>query len=105
MSATEKIPLPKSNKAIVVIVLLACVAVVSGLMTPLYLQNRINSLYAKYNELTDEVVFLESDVLRLQLKINQLSTLEQLRGYAEQSGLGLNSVPVKLMGEGGASER
>ncbi len=105
MSATEKIPLPKTNKAIVMIVSIAIVAVVSGLMTPLYLQNRINRLYSKYNALTDEVVFLESDVLRLQLKINQLSTLEQLRDYAEQSGLGLNSVPVKLMGEGGASER
>jgi cell division protein FtsL len=105
MSATEKIPLPKTNKAIVVIVSIAIVAVISGLMTPLYLQNRINRLYAKYNELTDEAVFLESDVLRLELKINQLSTLEHLRGYAEQSGLDLNTVPVKIMGKGGANER
>ena len=105
MSATEKIPLPRTNKSIVVIVLLAIVAVVSGLMTPLYLQNRINILYAKYHKLTEDVVFLEGDVLRLELKINQLSTLEHLRGYAEQTGLGLNAVPVKIMGKGGTYER
>ena len=105
MSATEKIPLPKTNKSIVVIVSLAVVAVVSGLMTPLYLQNRINTLYDKFHKLTEEVVFLEGDVLRMELKINQLSTLESLRGYAEQTGLGLNAVPVKIMGEGGTYER
>lgn len=105
MSAAEKIPLPKTNKAIVVIVSLAIVAVVSGLMTPLYLQNRINRLYSKYSELTEETVFLEGNVLRLELKINQLSTLEQLRVFAEQAGLGLNAVPVKIMSEGGANER
>lgn len=105
MKTIGKIPLPKTNKSIAVIVSLAVVAVISGFMTPLYLQNRINALYSKYQKLTEDVVFLEGDVLRLELRINQLSSLESLRGYAEQTGLGLNAVPEKIMGEGGSYER
>ena len=105
MSATEKIPVPKSNKAIVVIVLLACVAAVFGLMTPLYLQNRINSLYSKYHTLSEEVVLLEAEVLVQKLKINQLSSLARLQDFADATGLGLNGVPAKVMGEGGSNEQ
>jgi len=104
MSVTEKIPIPKSNSAIAVIVVLAMVVILSGLMTPLYLQNRINSLYLTSNRLTEEISFYESDVLQLRLKINQLSSLEKLSGFAEAAGLGLYGVPVKVMDEGGKRE-
>ena len=104
MSVTEKIPVPKTNRAITVIVVLAAFVVVLGLMTPLYLQNRINGLYREYSRLANEITFLESDALQLKLKINQYSSLERLRDYAEVAGLGLNTVPVKIMGEGGSGE-
>ncbi|MBR4915608.1 MAG: hypothetical protein IKZ45_00790 [Fibrobacter sp.] len=104
MSVTDKIPVPKTNKAIVLIVVLAAIAIVIGLMTPLYLQNRINGLYRKYSSLDNEITFLESDILLLKLKINQYSSLERLRDYAEVAGLGLNAVPVKVLGEGGSGE-
>ena len=104
MSETEKMPVLKTNKAIVLIVVLAAIAIVIGLMTPLYLQNRINGLYRKYSSLDNEITFLESDILLLKLKINQYSSLERLRDYAEVAGLGLNAVPVKVLGEGGSGE-
>ena len=104
MSVTEKIPVPKTNRAITVIVVLAAFVVVLGLMTPLYLQNRINGLYREYSRLANEITFLESDALQLKLKINQYSSLERLRDYAEVAGLRLNTVPVKIMGEGGSGE-
>ena len=97
MSATEKIPLPKTNKSIVVIVSLAVVAVVSGLMTPLYLQNRLNSLYGQSRMLERQVTFLQRDALLLELKINQMSSLERLADFADSAGLGLYEVPQKIM--------
>lgn len=104
MSATEKIPIPKTNKAIALIVVLAVVAIVIGLMTPLYLQNKINGLYLQSNKLDEELAFYETDVLQLKLKINQLSSRERLDEFAEHAELGLYAVPVKVMGEGGKRE-
>ena len=104
MSATEKLPIPRTNKAIVLIVVPAAFAIIIGIMTPLYLQNRINALYKEYSRLANEITFLQSDVLQLKLKANQYSTLEHLRVFAEANGLGLNAVPVKVMGEGGSGE-
>ena len=105
MSATEKILVPKTNSSVVYIVLLACIAAVFGLMTPLYLQNRAESLYKKYHALAEESVLLEGEVILLEYKINQLSSLSHLQGFADGVGLGLNGVPVKVMGEGGSYEQ
>ena len=104
MSETEKMPVLKTNKTIALIVVLAIVAIVTGFMTPLYLQNKINRLYLEYNKLAEEVSFYESDVLQLKLKMNQLSSRERLEEFAKTAELGLYSVPVKVMGEGGKGE-
>ena len=105
MSATEKIPVPKTNKAMVIVVLCACVAAACGLMTPIYLQSRIEGLYSKYHALDEEAVLLEAEVLVLEFKINQLSSLAHLQAFADTTGLDLNAVPVKVMGEGGSYEQ
>lgn len=105
MSATEKLPVPKTNRSIFLIVFIVFVLAVIGLMTPLYLQNRVNALYSKSYELSDKIVFLERDLLMLELKINQFSSLEHLYGFAEKAELGLNGVPVKVMDVGGSSEQ
>lgn len=105
MSATEKLPVPKTNRSIFLIVFIVFVLAVIGLMTPLYLQNRVNALYSKSYELSDKIVFLERDLLMLELKINQFSSLEHLYGFAEKVELGLNGVPVKVMDVGGSSEQ
>lgn len=104
MSLIEKMPILRTNKTIALVVVLAILSIVIGLMTPLYLQNRINGLYSEYNKLTEQIAFYESDVLQLRLKINQLSSRERLDEFATTAGLGLYSVPVKVMGEGGKGE-
>ena len=55
---------------------------VAGLMLilPLYMQNRLTKLYRTLQ----------------QLEINKLSSLENLSVFAEEAGLGLNSVPTKV---------
>ena len=67
------------------------------LILPLYLQNRLNSLYDQSRKLENQVTFLQRDVLLLELKINQLSSLEQLSEFATVAELGLNEVPQKVM--------
>lgn len=104
MSETVKMPVLKTNKMIALIVVLAAFAIVIGIMTPLYLQNKINALYKEYSRLSNETNVLESDILQLKLKVNQYSSLERLRDFAKAAGLELNAVPVKVMGEGGAGE-
>lgn len=104
MSETVKMPVLKTNKMIALIVVLAAFAIVIGIMTPLYLQNKINALYKEYSRLSNETNVLESDILQLKLKVNQYSSLERLREFAKGAGLELNAVPVKVMGEGGAGE-
>ncbi|MBR4006274.1 cell division protein FtsL [Fibrobacter sp. UWCM] len=104
MSETVKMPVLKTNKMIALIVVLAAFAIVIGIMTPLYLQNKINALYKEYSRLSNETTVLESDILQLKLKVNQYSSLERLRDFAKVAGLELNAVPVKVMGEGGAGE-
>ena len=102
MSATDKLPVPKTNRATFLIVAVVFVLIVIGLMTPLYLQNRVNALYSKSYALSSEIVFLKRDILMLDLKINQYSSLEHLCSFADSVGLGLNGVPVKVMDVGGA---
>ena len=47
---------------------------------------------------------MQRDALLLELKINQLSSLENLSSFAEQAELDLNAVPVKIMVQGGKNE-
>ena len=66
-------------------------------MLPLYLQNRLNSLYGQSRKLETQVTFLQRDALLLELKINQMSSLENLSDFAVAAELGLNEVPQKIM--------
>ena len=66
-------------------------------MLPLYQQNRLNSLYGQSRMLERQVTFLQRDVLLLELKINQMSSLENLSDFAAVAELGLNEVPQKVM--------
>ncbi len=97
MSGTEKFKVATTNKSIFIIVF--CVVLLGSLLLilPLYLQNRLNSLYDQSRKLENQVTFLQRDVLLLELKINQLSSLEQLSEFATVAELGLNEVPQKVM--------
>ena len=95
---------PTSNRSILTIVLAVLLIMVMFFMLPLYLQNRLNRLYEMQHKLSQEVTFLQRDALLLELKINQLSSLENLSSFAEQAGLDLNAVPVKIMVQGGKNE-
>lgn len=104
MSDTKKIYVPTSNRSIFKIVLFVLLALVLFCMTPLYLQNRLNNLYETQHKLAEQVTFLQRDALLLELKINQLSSLENMSEFAEQAKLGLNEVPVKIMVQGAPNE-
>lgn len=104
MSGTEKLRVPTSNRSILTIVLAVLLIMVMFFMLPLYLQNRLNRLYEMQHKLSQEVTFLQRDALLLELKINQLSSLENLSSFAEQAELDLNAVPVKIMVQGGKNE-
>ncbi|MBO7383569.1 MAG: hypothetical protein K6E57_03465 [Fibrobacter sp.] len=102
MSDTKKILVPTTNRSIFWIVSLVLLFLVLFCMTPLYLQNRLNSLYETKHKLSEELTFLQRDALLLELKINQLSSLENMAEFAEQAELGLNVLPVKVMPQGGS---
>ena len=104
MSGTEKLRVPTSNRSIMTIVLAVLLIMVMFFMLPLYLQNSLNRLYEMQHKLSQEVTFLQRDALLLELKINQLSSLENLSSFAEQAELDLNAVPVKIMVQGGKNE-
>ena len=97
MSGTEKFKVAATNRSIFIIVF--CVVLLGALllMLPLYQQNRLNSLYGQSRKLETQVTFLQRDVLLLELKINQMSSLENLSDFAVSAELGLNEVPQKIM--------
>ena len=97
MSGTEKFKVEATNRSIFIIVF--CVVLLGALllMLPLYQQNRLNSLYGQSRKLETQVTFLQRDALLLELKINQMSSLENLSEFAASAGLGLNEVPQKIM--------
>lgn len=97
MSKTDKIrAIGNSNRSIVSIVAFAVVLGAMFCMVPLYLQNRISRLYETEHSLEVESAFLKRDALVLELKINQLSSLEKLSSFAEHAELGLNGLPQKI---------
>jgi cell division protein FtsL len=103
MSNTDKIKaIGTSNRSVVLIVALAVMALALLCMLPLYMQNRINSLYEESHGLQVEIAFLKHDALALELRINQLSSLEKLSKFADSVGLGLNGLPQKVMPIGGS---
>ncbi len=79
------------------------VVLVAGLLLvlPLYMQNRLTSLYVKSHELSEQIGLLNRQILLQELEINRLSSLENLSGFAEEVGLGLNAVPNKVRISGG----
>ena len=97
MSGTEKFKVATTNRSIFIIVF--CVVLLGSLLLilPLYQQNRLNSLYDQSRKLENQVTFLQRDVLLLELKINQMSSLENLSDFAAAAELGLNEVPQKIM--------
>ena len=97
MSGTEKFKVATTNRSIFIIVF--CVVLLGSLLLilPLYQQNRLNSLYGQSRKLETQVTFLQRDVLLLELKINQMSSLENLSDFAVSAELGLNEVPQKIM--------
>jgi cell division protein FtsL len=102
MSKTDKIKaIGASNRSVTLIVAGAVVVLALLCMLPLYMQNRINSLYETAHGLQVEIAFLKHDALALELKINQLSSLEKLSKFADSVGLGLNGLPQKVMPIGG----
>ncbi len=104
MSEKGKIKMPTSSMSIFRIILVVILFLALFCMLPLYLQNRLNSLCETSHKLAEQVTFLQRDALLLELKINQMSSLESLSPFAEEVGLGLNGVPVKVMAEGGSRE-
>lgn len=102
MSKTDKIvAVGMSNRMIVGVVIGTLVFVAMICMLPFYLQNRTNSLYEIAHKLQDETTYLKHDVLVLELRINQLSSLEKLSAFADSTELGLYSVPQKVIPVGG----
>jgi len=104
MSGKGKIKMPTTSLSIFRIILVVVLFLALFCMLPLYLQNRLNSLCETSHKLSEQVTFLQRDALLLELKINQMSSLENLMPFAEEAGLDLNAVPVKVMAEGGFHE-
>jgi len=73
-------------------------------MVPVYMQNRINRLYGMFYNMREKVSLLNREILLRDFEINKLTSLQHLSGFAERAGLGLNSVPVKVMVTGEANE-
>lgn len=100
-SATGKMPILNSNRSIFRFVLGGALVAALIFILPIYLQNRMSRLVETSHHLAEEVTFLRRDALLLELKINQLSSLENLSAFADSVGLGLNAVPVKIRVLGG----
>lgn len=103
MSKTDKIKaIGSSNRSVVSIAVITIFLVAFACMLPLYMQNRLNSLYKVAHELQVKSSFLKHDALVLELRINKLSALESLSSFAESAELGLNGLPQKVVSVGGA---
>lgn len=101
MSGLTMFQIDFSSKSIFFIVVSVVLLGASFFILPLYLQNRMNSLYEQSHKLSEKVTFLHRDALLLELKINQLSNLETLTDFAKKADLGLNGVPQKVIVTGG----
>lgn len=97
MSKTEtKKSLNYSNRAILRVFIVVVLLAFLWFIMPLYMQNRVNSLYAVSQKLSEDVSFLRGEILLQELEINKLSSLEQLYKFGEHAELGLYDVPKKV---------
>lgn len=90
-----------SNRSIVRGFVVAVLIAGCFLILPLYMQNRLNRLYERSHDLSNQVGTLNRELLLQELEINKLSSLENLSEFAEESGLGLNCIPEKIRLSGG----
>ena len=79
------------------IVFLFVLMITAACMFPVYMQNSINRLYGNYYGLREKANLLNREILLRDYEINKLTSMNHLAKFAEQTGLGLNSVPVKVM--------
>ncbi len=70
-------------------------------VVPLWLQNRYIELSEKEIRFSNEVIELKTEIIRLELSNNKLTSFENLADFARDHGLDYNIVPVKLMSVGG----
>lgn len=90
-----------SNRTIVRGFVIVVLMVGFNAMLPLYMQNRLTRLYQKSREMSNQVGKLERQILLQESEINKLTSLDNLSGFAEEAGYGLNSVPTKVRLSGG----
>ena len=73
-------------------------------MVPVYMQNRINRLYGTFYGLREKASLLNREILLRDYEINKLTSMSHLAKFAEETGLGLYEVPVKVMITGESNE-
>ncbi|OWV23608.1 hypothetical protein B7982_03985 [Fibrobacter sp. UWB2] len=98
MTNNEQNVSEKSRKGgVMSIVFLFVLMITVASMFPVYMQNSINRLYGNYYGLREKANLLNREILLRDYEINKLTSMNHLAKFAEQTGLGLNSVPVKVM--------
>lgn len=98
MTNNEQNVSEKSRKGgVMSIVFLFVLMITIASMFPVYMQNSINRLYGNYYGLREKANLLNREILLRDYEINKLTSMNHLAKFAEQTGLGLNSVPVKVM--------
>ena len=98
MTNNEQNVSEKSRKGgVMSIVFLFVLMITVASMFPVYMQNSINRLYGNYYGLREKANLLNREILLRDYEINKLTSINHLAKFAEQTGLGLNSVPVKVM--------
>lgn len=98
MTNNEQNVSEKSRKGgVMSIVFLFVLMITVASMFPVYMQNSINRLYGNYYSLREKANLLNREILLRDYEINKLTSMNHLAKFAEQTGLGLNSVPVKVM--------
>ena len=105
MTDLEQNESTKSGKHGVMGVVLLLVLVGSMVcMVPVYMQNRINRLYGTFYGLREKADLLNREILLRDYEINKLTSMNHLAKFAENAGLGLYGVPVKVMITGESHE-
>ena len=98
MTNNEQNVSEKSRKGgVMSIVFLFVLMITVASMFPVYMQNSINRLYGNFYGLREKANLLNREILLRDYEINKLTSMNHLAKFAEQTGLGLNSVPVKVM--------
>jgi cell division protein FtsL len=86
------------------IVFLFVLMITAACMFPVYMQNRINRLYGTFYGLREKASLLNREILLRDYEINKLTSMSHLAKFAEETGLGLYEVPVKVMITGESNE-